>query len=139
MSRNQPYERIAGVPGQSLEPLGTCEDTTGTPLGRPRNSPGTPAHAPGTPRRRPWDVQGTQGTATNHKDGYTSTTCQGQEPLIAASESFCCNASSQILPLIVLSCIRREPSPSWSATGPSRGRPKASGEGGCPGEKGVCP
>ena len=103
-------KRMPGIPRDFPEPPEASRDPMGTPL-RP------PGDAPETSRRHPWNPM-------EHKNNHISTNFHRQKPSIAASESFCCNASPQRLPWTALCCIRREQGPFWSATGQNGGRPK---------------
>ena len=88
------------------------------------------------PLGRPWYPPGTPGTPT--KTTYLDT-FPAPEDLDQCIRIFCRNTCFQRLPWTASCCVRRERSPVWSASRPNRGRPKVSGEGGRPIEKGVCP
>ena len=77
---NHPMKRNPRTPRTSPEPP---RDSPGTPLEQPVDSPRTP--------------QGPPGTTMDDKNSNISTHLQRQKLSIAASESFCCNASSQRL------------------------------------------
>ena len=76
--RNHSYEKDPWIPGESPDSLG--------PLG-------TPLAGPWDPLGRARHPRGCQWTPRDHKNSHVSTSVQRQKPTIAASESFCCNAS----------------------------------------------